>query len=602
VSKEYVQKETIKGEIEYERRRKERKPMEGKPSTTEVRREAKHATTLPILYIKLREARRVAVEKLKTPNIALKELKFPKLNIRPINVTIVKPLKLEVRIAMKEVGNVRVSIYEPLKIQPHSLLHPQIKMKPLRDFSVRPLLIPERIGSTKIKVSLPKVWPSLNLQPKLLPSVNIWKQLPLKPKLRLSEFLRGETPLRHGGKEESLSRVKPMEAQDLLEFPSLPESLVDERYLDEEYREFGGLGGVSTEGLVVILVDKSRDFHEFIKLLCTKLWRIKSEGLPYVSVRSYNDELYWYKLSEDVIELDKAQRVIEDLIHGDESILNRAKEEFVNQVKAKSIEGRLRFLLLPVDAKIFDKAYELLSSPELRIERYLRHAKFLAYKRKRVDEKFLARLLVSAFGFVELSPHSSSIGEYVLELHGKFCEELAKVIEKVRRRIEPVNWPEPKEGESWLHWALKHLAYMHLIENEGISEDSIKSEVSVIPGKVADVATSDIAIEIETMYGTGDPIGAKINPYTIRPYLEKNFKGELRLIIPNLHALLYTSSLLRLRKSYRRRGLNLEIYAVDVTGMGARLIYNEERKPGLVKLIDMLKFIKEGRINVKTTK
>jgi len=31
-----------------------------------------------------------------------------------------------------------------------------------------------------------------------------------------------------------------------------------------------------------------------------------------------------------------------------------------------------------------------------------------------------------------------------------------------------------------------------------------------------------------------------------------------------------------------------------VTGKGAKLIYNEERKPGLVKLIDTLKFIKGG--------
>ena len=49
-----------------------------------------------------------------------------------------------------------------------------------------------------------------------------------------------------------------------------------------------------------------------------------------------------------------------------------------------------------------------------------------------------------------------------------------------------------------------------------------------------------------------------------------------------------------LRKSYREKGLNLEIYIADVTGKGAKLIYNEERKPGLVKLIDTLKFIKGG--------
>jgi len=594
VSKEYVQKKTIKEETEYKRKRKERKPVGRKSSTTEAMREAKHATTLPVFSVKLKEARKITVGKLKIPNITFKELKLPKLNTRPINVTLLEPLKLEVKITMKEISNVRVSVYEPLKVQLHSLLRPQIKMRSLRDISVRPLLKPEHISPSKIKISLPKVWLPLNLQPKLLPSVSIGQQLPLKPKLRLPKFLKEATSSKHSGEEEFLSRIKPMETQELLEFPSLPESLVDERYLDEDYREFGGLGGVSSEGLVFILVDKSRDFHEFIKLICTKLWRIKSEGLPHVSVISYDDELRWRGLSEDVVVLDKAQRIIEDIIHGGISI-NRAKEEFINQVKAKSVEGRLRFLLLPINGKLFDKAYDLLNKPELQIERYLRHAKFLAYKLRRVDEKFLGRFLISAFGFVGTPLHSTSIGEYALELHGKFCKELEKVIKKVRRRIDPVNWPKPGKDESWLHWALKHLAYMHLVDNERISEDSIKSEVSVIPGKVADVATSDIAIEIETMYGTGDPIGAKINPYTLRPYLEENFKGELRLIIPNLHALLYASSLLRLRKSYRERGLNLEIYVADAIGIGAKLIYNEERKPGLVKLIDMLKFIKEER-------
>ena len=253
---------------------------------------------------------------------------------------------------------------------------------------------------------------------------------------------------------------------------------------------------------------------------------------------------------------------------------------------------------MPVDGKFFDKAYDLLNRPGLQIERYLRHAKFFAYKLKRIDEEFLGRLLISAFGFAEIPLHSPSIGEYALELQGKFCRELESIIKRVENEVDPVNWPKPGEEESWLHWALKHLTYMHLVNNEKIDENNIKSEVCVASEKVADVVAdataSKIAIEIETMYGTGDPIGAKINPYTIRPYLEASFKGELWLIIPNLHALLYANSLLRLRKSYRERGLNLEIYVVDVTGIGAKLIYNEERKPGLVKLVDVLKFIRRG--------
>jgi len=603
---EHVQKQVVEEEIKYERKRKEGKPAEKKPSTTEARREVKPVTT-PIFNIKLREVGNITVGKPKTPNIILKELKLLKLNIRPVNTILTEPLKLRVKIPrVEELTSVRVSVYEPLTVQIYSLLQPQIKIRPLRDFSVRPLLEPERINLAKIKASLPRVWLPLTLQLKLLPLISIGQQPPLKPKLKLLplEFSKEEALLKHGREEELPPRIKLTEAPAEIaverlppEFSGLPESLIDERYLDEDYRESGGLGGVSSEGLVCILVDKSRDFHEFIKLLCTKLWRIKGEGLPRTSVKSYNDELGWYGLSEDVIELDKTQRIIEDLIRGDQSILNKAKGELINQVKAKSVEGRLRFLLLPIDGKHFDKAYDLLNRPELQVERYLRHARFLAYKLKKVDEEFLGRLLISAFGFAKTPLHSSSIGEYALELHGKFCRELENIIKRVQSRIEPVNWPKPGENESWLHWALKHLTYMHLINNEKIDENSIKSEECVIPEKVADVVASNIAIEIETMYGTGDPIGAKINPDTIRPYLEEGFSGELRLIVPNLHALLYANGLLRLRRSYREKGLNLEIYIADVTGMGSKLIYNEKRKLGLVKLVDVIKFVRGGRVD-----
>ena len=72
---------------------------------------------------------------------------------------------------------------------------------------------------------------------------------------------------------------------------------------------------------------------------------------------------------------------------------------------------------------------------------------------------------------------------------------------------------------------------MHFIDNEKIDESSIKSEEQINGKKggptdvVVVVEARNIAIEIETMYGTGDPIGAKINHRTIRPYLEGKFSG-----------------------------------------------------------------------------
>ena len=292
--------------------------------------------------------------------------------------------------------------------------------------------------------------------------------------------------------------------------------------------------------------------------------------------------------------------------------VEEVKKEFENMVKSMSIESRLRFLLLPVKEESFEKAYNILTDPRLEIERYLGHAKLLAYKLGRVDENFLGRLLRSAFGFVEVELHTSEIGHYSLELEREFYNKLEDSIRWVKDNVSMRHRPRPgnehdQQEESWLHWALKHLTYRHLICNEKVKEYEIKSEyhikskseenISPAEGKIADVyveSESPIAIEIETMYGTGDPIEAKIRPFTTLPYL--GFKGELWLVIPNLHALMYAKELVKFRRDCRKEGLKLEVYVADVTGLGAKRIYGEERSPGLIKFVDVLKFIKKGRL------
>jgi hypothetical protein len=383
---------------------------------------------------------------------------------------------------------------------------------------------------------------------------------------------------------------------------SLPEYLLDAQYLSERYHRLGGLGGISGERLVCILVDKSRGFHEFIELICARLWRIKSRGFPRTSIKNYSEELYWCGLSEDIVELDKVQQIIEDLPKKGPSEKERIKNDFINEVKSRSIEGKLRFLLLPIEGSKFGEAYKLLNESHLKIEHYLKHSEFFAFKLREIsheEEEIVRRILSAAFGFAEA--YGLSIGEYALKLEGEFIKKLEEIIRMVKDKVSSIKLPKPgPEGEfpeeSWLHLALKHLTYAHLLFNEGVAEEGIECEKEVEGvGKIADVLCKkmNIAIEIETMYGTGDPIGVKINPKTIMPYYEHGFKGELWLVIPNIHAFLFLHELLKLRKDYREQQLNLEIYVADVTGMGAWQIYGEKRGPGLVRLIDVLNFIKK---------
>jgi len=88
--KGYIQERVVEEEIEYKRKRKEGKHAEKKPSTTEARREVKPVIT-PIFNIKLKEVEKITTGKPKAPNISLKELKLPKLDIKPIDAILTGP-------------------------------------------------------------------------------------------------------------------------------------------------------------------------------------------------------------------------------------------------------------------------------------------------------------------------------------------------------------------------------------------------------------------------------------------------------------------------------------------------------------------------------
>jgi len=376
---------------------------------------------------------------------------------------------------------------------------------------------------------------------------------------------------------------------------AIPDCLVEEEFLNESYKEERGFGNIVSGRPVIILVDTHRGFHELIKRLCIKLYRIKCNVEP-----SLDEDIITLRLSLSDIDM-----LARNIYRGDpESPLKKFEES----LEKMAYSERLKFMIISVKSEEFHSVYDSLKSTKLPLEikRLIVSCKLLAYKFKPRSEEFLEKLLLVAFGFASpKSIHGTDIGSIVAELDKEFYEELNETKRWVESKIKSIHEPFPGgelgAKESWLHYLLKYLVYRHLIKNEEIDEKVIKCE-SNVKGikKVADVYVEPIrrAIEIETMFGTGDPINAKIRRHTVNQYYKDRFKGELWLVVPNLHALFYTRSLLRLREDYRKEGLDLEIYITDVTGQGARYIYNEERDPGLIKFVDALKFIKEGTIDI----
>jgi thiol-disulfide isomerase/thioredoxin len=201
------------------------------------------------------------------------------------------------------------------------------------------------------------------------------------------------------------------------------------------------------------------------------------------------------------------------------------------------------------------------------------------------------------FGFIEPKPTTTNIGHLCLELDGRFYEMLRSIMDDVKRRLpsqrQPKAGQEMGQEESWLHYMLKFLVVKHLIDNLKVPEEFVETEKDL--GFTApDVYVSkprEIAVEIETFYGSGEPYNVKLAP-KLKKYEEAYFKGELWLVVPNIQALLYVDDLLKLRRDYRQK-LNVEVYTLDLTGKGAELTYGERRQAGLMRLIDLLKLFKD---------
>ena len=120
-------------------------------------------------------------------------------------------------------------------------------------------------------------------------------------------------------------------------------------------------------------------------------------------------------------------------------------------------------------------------------------------------------------------------------------------------------------GESLLHYSIKAFVVKYLIEHEKIPEYNVFTEHEV-GDIIVDVFTKhpvhgDLAIEVETLYGTVLPL-LKLRK-TIESRLSKGLK--LWIIIPNTQFMLFVRDIAKLRSIYRKKYLDsIEFFVLDV--------------------------------------
>jgi len=305
--------------------------------------------------------------------------------------------------------------------------------------------------------------------------------------------------------------------------------------------------------------DKSKyNYIEFLKRILREVYRTRSKGLPIPTEHSTDFE-------EIKLEV-KAKNAIY-VINVDD--VNLSKKEIY-----KYLEDRLR--------ELYSQGFGFLVF--YGSEEKLRNIKNLWYTLPssglnitpsfieiHVDEsKKIFTLANLMWGKIEpfLSDVKISLDEHVLTLEDEFYSRIEKIASDWRTALVVEPSGEDEEGlggESIEHYGIKAFVVKHLIENEGIQQSNIITEHNlgdiIVDVYVRHHKIGDIAVEIETLYGTVLP-AIKLRK-RIESRLEKGLK--VWIVIPNPQFMIYFKEITALRKVYRKKYPDaVEFYTLDI--------------------------------------
>ena len=518
------------------------------------------------------------------PQISIPELKLikPTAEIRPPTTTPIytktAPLKLEPPQLVKprwvdikmQITQPFTRIEEPLEVPKVQVIRPTLKTLPK---------ILEEKPPIKVKV------PAIELQTPtkaILPNITNITAHDLSRKTSLINqrvITTSREEVAVACEEEGLEPDSP-------EVFSVPEGLLDE----ESECKGGRLGKVSPEGFICVLADKSEEFNRLIEYLCSVVALVK--GIEPDVVVTSAKKLRDYQTDKNFIILEGV-----DVWLGQDG-KQEFKQEFENLLYKFYRESKFRFLVLRLERDKISWAKDELRRAS---ESYRYDLPYLySYVYKGFAEEDKERILSGLFGFVKPGAVTGLIGRQSSELANQYENKLNEIKDKLERELPLPHRPKRGENEGELHYRLKFLVIKHLRDNCNINVDQIKTE-KMEDGIKPDVSTENGSkryyIEIETLYGTRDPL-SKLQEKLDR-FLGQKCEGqkcEVWLVVPNTQALLYVDDLLKARKDYRSKEVNVEVYTTDLTGEGSRLIYGEEKEAGLIKLTDLLKWFKKHNL------
>lgn len=481
------------------------------------------------------------------------------------------------------VTDVKVPTLRSASVRALTTPYPALRLQPVVDVSVRPVTYKKLNMAEKVEIMLKAHFPVFTLptvttqveqvKAKCIPKIQLI-ELPEEGTVTVIEGLRKAVPDEGDGELE----------REVFEF--------------EFYRNYisvlGGLANVDRP--VCILLPKYFDSYvASVALICRELYRIRVGGKP---------EPYWSSKGSkrEIEECMKAGGMIFVIDDSKSELLPKfdrikSSTDFSERVENSKLLDRLNELFSQnYGFIIFHVNYMWVDELESFLEREARVPKLVKLEPPYLPRKVRRPLASMCWGFVKIED-KETFDELFYEAERRYYE----LIESVRKDYELGHWIIHDRSESDEHIALKMVVAEALAREMGarnklevvnmLSSGKIEAEKILENEKGrADLYVDErrLYVEIETFYGTGDPISEKLDCKrpdgtlgTLRKY--EDIKGaKVMVVLLGLHMLLYIKGLLALKKIYKNHyNLDVDFCTIDI----------ENRR--LVSLRDYLKHLKK---------
>ena len=544
---------------------------------------------LPTIQPTLIRARTVMLRVARKVPPHIKTAYEPCIRIKVISTKIELPDKIlpTMRVFLLS-DSIKIDVLGSLPINLYETLPPGLKLEPTHDISVRPLISAEPTSLKEKSPITPKFRISAIislLKSILIPTQRAYTTTSVVPKLKLTILSRTEME-RHRIIDKK--RIKP-EGDDETLFKEI--STFIDKYV---IRGLGTASRISPDRPICVIVPKPShgSYIYSVALICREIYRIITKrGKPnpiWLSEGSKEEIERELRAGHRIFVVDDSRCRLLCSLSKDNKVITI--EDFERQLDEEKFFDRLRelfsqyygFVLFHVDEKWAKKlAYLLRERAGYLIP------KIIEVSSLGVHEDVMHKIAEICWGFVKTKP-----GRHFDEIFGYAEKDYYEALEFARRDVEITHYINYDPDASFEHQAVKTIVVKAVAKELGAKNksDIIKMlmEGSIVTEQNLDCGRADIyvvpkreAIEIEMLYGRGDPIDY-IDKKTLRKYLDVDVPvNRVRVVLLGLHALLYAEELMRLKKIYRdEHGLNVDFCVVDV------------RKERLISLRGVLRTLK----------